>query len=140
MAGPIEACTALFIDYARFVDFGDYDQFVALFTEDAVLDLGFRLEGRGAIERSMSRRDPQLRSRHILSNIHVEVNSNTQANGIAYLSLYRHIGQQSLDPSPVLLSGPAAIGHYDNTFRLTSQGWRIASCKLQFAFQDLDQF
>ena len=36
-------CTELSIAYARYVDFGDYDAFVELFSEDAVLNLGFKL-------------------------------------------------------------------------------------------------
>lgn len=136
----VQACTALFVDYARHVDFGDYDQFVELFTDHASLNLGFQLQGKEKIRRSMTRRSAELRSRHVLTNISIEVGSATTASGIAYLSLYRHIGPESLQSEPVMLRGPAAIGHYSNTFSLTSTGWRIASCELAFAFQDPSHF
>ena len=41
------ACTELSVGYARHVDFGEYDAFVELFTDDAVLNLGFKLEREG---------------------------------------------------------------------------------------------
>ncbi len=139
-ANATSACTALFIDYAQTVDFADYQRFVELFTEDAVLELGFRLQGKENIRKSMTKRDPMLRSRHVLTNIAINVTGADSAEGIAYLTLYRHIGPESLQPEAVALRGPAAVGHYSNTFALTTQGWKIASCKLQLAFRDASHF
>lgn len=135
-----ERCKRLMVDYARHVDFGDYERFVDLFTDDAVLDLGFKMQGKEKIRLSMSKRSAQLRSRHVLSNLAVDIESQNTASGIAYLTLYRHIGPDSLEDAAVALQGPAGVGHYASKFELTSQGWRIAACKLHFAFQDLDQF
>ncbi len=132
----VDACTALFVSYARYVDFGEYDRFVELFTEDALLDLGFTLQGKAQIRRSMSKRDPELRSRHILTNISIDVSDSSHASGIAYLTLYRHVGPETLSPAPIHLGGPAGVGHYTNTFELTDAGWRIASCRLAFAFRN----
>jgi len=134
------ACTRLFIDYARHVDFGSYDRFVDLFTKDASLDVGFALQGREQIARSMTKRPDELRARHLLSNISIDIDSPDHASGIAYLTLYRHLGPESLAPEPVPLRGVAAVGHYANEFRLTQAGWRIASCKLHFAFRDPAHF
>lgn len=136
----VDSCKALFIDYARHVDFGDYDSFVDLFTEDASLDLGFKIQGREHIRRSMSKRSSQLRSRHVLTNLAIDVHSKSLASGIAYLTLYRHIGAESLQGQAVPLRGPAGVGHYSNEFQMTGQGWRISSCKLHFAFQDSTHF
>jgi hypothetical protein len=136
----ITACTDLFVDYARYVDFGEYDSFVELFTDDAVLDLGFRLQGKERIKKSMSKRDPELRSRHIMTNISIDVIDAQTAHGIAYLTLYRHIGPETLSATAINLQGPAGVGHYSNTFTLTTDGWRISSCQLEFAFSDPAQF
>ena len=136
----VASCIKLFIDYARHVDFGDYEKFVDLFADDATLDLGFKVEGKDKIRHSMSKRSNELRSRHVLSNISIDVESETTAQGIAYLSLYRHIGSESLVKAPIPLKGPAAVGHYSSRFKLTAQGWRIAACSLQFAFRDDAQF
>ena len=136
----IDACSRLFINYARFVDFGDYGQFVELFTENAILSLGFDLHGKEKIRRSMTRRPADLRSRHVLSNISIDVIDDAHASGIAYLTLYRHIGPESLDDAAIQMHGPAGVGHYSNRFERTASGWRIASCQLAFAFKDPSQF
>ena len=134
------ACTDLFIAYARHIDFGEYDRFVDLFAEDAVLDLGFRLEGKAAIAKSMNKRDPLLRSRHVLTNIHISPIDDKHADGIAYLSLYRHIGPETAEQAPITFKSPSAIGHYSNQFTLTSNGWKISSCQLSFAFINPEHF
>ena len=134
------ACTELSIAYARHVDFGEFDKFVELFTEDGRLELGFVIEGKEAIRKSMTRRSPELRSRHVLTNISINVLSETEATGVTYLTLYRHIGPESLEDDPIELQGPAAVGHYTDRFSLTDQGWRIAERTLQFAFQNKSAF
>ncbi|MEQ8691181.1 MAG: nuclear transport factor 2 family protein [Pseudomonadales bacterium] len=133
-------CTELFNSYARHVDFAQYDQFVELFTEDAVLDLGFRLEGKAAIARSMSKRNPELRSRHVLTNIYIEELDDTHATGIAYLSLYRYTGPETATDAPVPFDSPSAVGHYTNQFRYAEGGWKISSCKLDLAFRNPNHF
>ena len=133
-------CEQLFVDYARHLDFRDYDRFVDLFAQDGALNVAGKLQGKEKIRRAMSRRTDELRSRHVITNIAIDVLSETTASGIAYLSLYRHIGAESLVDEPVMLRGPAAIGHYTNSFKLTVDGWRIASCDLDFAFQDPSHF
>jgi len=130
------ACEQLAIEYARSVDFRDYDNFVELFSEDATLELGQKIQGKAAIAKSLSRRPDQLRSRHVITNVFVDVISETQARGLCYLTLYRHIGEESLKAGPVALDGPAAVGHYEDAYQLTDQGWRIASRRLHMAFRN----
>ena len=128
-------CEALSIAYARAVDFRDYDAFVELFTETGVLDVGKPLEGRRAIAESISRRPDELRSRHVLTNIFIDVVSADEARGISYLTLYRHVGEESLRNGPVDFDGPAAVGHYEDRFVRTADGWKFARRKLHLAFR-----
>ncbi|MDZ7670608.1 MAG: nuclear transport factor 2 family protein [Gammaproteobacteria bacterium] len=134
------ACSALSISYARAIDFRDYDAFLELFTDDAVLDTGQPLEGLDAIRASLAGRDDRLRTRHVISNVFVDVLSTDAARGIAYLTLYRHRGDDSLRPGAVPLAGPAAVGHYEDRFARTSEGWRFRSRRLHVAFRDPAQF
>lgn len=134
------ACTALSASYARAIDFRDYDAFVELFTEDAVLDTGKPLDGLDAIRASLADRDDRLRTRHVMTNVFVDVLNADEARGIAYLTLYRHHGDDSLRPGPVPLSGPAVVGHYEDRFARTAQGWRFRSRRLHMAFSDPAQF
>lgn len=134
------ACEKLSIAYARAVDFRDYDQFANLFAEHGVLDVGRPMAGRAAISKAMSRRPDELRSRHVLSNIFTQVHSPTRASGISYLTLYRHLGEASLQAEAVKLQGPAAVGHYQDSFEQIDGQWLFTSRKLHLAFRDPDQF
>lgn len=129
------ACEALSVAYARAIDFRDYDTFVDLFTEDGELDTGTVLKGRAAIREAISHRPDELRSRHVITNVFVDVLSDTEARGISYLTLYRHVGPESLKNGPVPLTGPAAVGHYEDRFVKTPEGWRFKRRRLQLAFR-----
>jgi 3-phenylpropionate/cinnamic acid dioxygenase small subunit len=135
-----QACKSLSIAYARHVDFRQYDKFTELFEEDAVLIAGALLSGREAIRDAMSKRSDKLRSRHVLTNIHIEVIDESHARGITYLTLYRHIGAESLEEKPIEIQGPAGVGHYTDEYVLTTAGWRIARRELEFAFQNPSAF
>ncbi|MEQ8859415.1 MAG: nuclear transport factor 2 family protein [Pseudomonadales bacterium] len=134
------ACTELSVGYARAIDFRDYDAFVELFSDDAVLDAGRRLEGREAIRASLRQRDDRLRSRHVISNVFIDVLSADEARGISYLTLYRHHGEASLGPDAAPLNGPAAVGHYEDRFVRSASGWLFRSRRLHLAFRDSGQF
>ena len=133
-------CEKLSIDYARHVDFAEYDAMADLFTVDALLDAGAPLKGRENIRQGLFKRSPKLRSRHILTNISIEVVDKDSARGISYLSLYRHIGEQSLGNDTIEFDGPAAIGHYSDQFRRESGIWKIQSRVLSIAFQNPKYF
>ena len=133
-------CEKLSIAYARAIDFNDHAAFADLFAEDGVLNAGRELKGRDAIVKSLTRRPAELRSRHVLTNIFTEVISGTEARGISYLSLYRHIGPASLEATAIEFAGPAAVGHYDDRFVLTGDGWRFKQRQLHLAFRRADAF
>ena len=135
-----EECRALSIAYARALDFRDYDDLANLFTEDGVVDTVRQAEGRAAIRASLNERPDEIRTRHVITNTFVEVIDAESARGISYVSLYRHQGPESLDPGPVELDAPAAIGHYEDAFRRTPDGWRLARRKLHLAFKNPTKF
>lgn len=133
-------CETLSIAYARYLDFREYDRFVDLFTEGAHLDAGGVIDGRENIRLAMSKRSDKLRSRHILTNIHIDVIDENTATGIAYLTLFRHRGPESLEDAPVEFEAPAAVGHYTDRFERTDQGFRFARRVLSFAFRNSSKF
>jgi hypothetical protein len=133
-------CTALSIAYASCVDFRDYEAFVDLFTEDGELDTGVPLNGKAAIRKAMSRRPDELKSRHVLSNIFIDVQDADHARGISYLTLYRHIGPESLTGAAIEFDGPAAVGHYEDQFVRTAEGFRFKRRRLQMTFTRADKF
>jgi len=131
-------CEKLSVAYARHVDFGEYDKFVQLFAEDGELNVtGRPVKGREDLTRAMAARSGALRSRHVLTNIWTDVIDDDYAEGISYVSLYRHTGEdlEGDDEGPRIISGPSAIGHYADKFVRTDEGWRFASRVLHFAFR-----
>ena len=130
------ACEQLSVAYARAVDFRDYDAFVELFADDACLELGMRLEGKDAIRSSMEARAEDIRTRHVLTNISVEAQDSRHARGTVYLTLYRHVGLDSMRDAPIPSTLPTAVGHYDDTYVLTAAGWRFQTRKLHVAFRN----
>jgi hypothetical protein len=134
-------CERLSHAYSRHLDFREYDQFVELFADDATLNAGYELVGKKAIAEGMSKRTDRLRSRHVVTNLLIDVIDEDHAEGLTYLTLYREISEDARDPSNVLaLEGPAAIGHYTDKYVRTSDGWRFASRILTMSFQNPDAF
>ena len=135
-----KACEKLSIAYARYLDFGEYDSLAELFTVEGVLNAGSPLKGKESIRKGLFKRSPKLRSRHVLTNIHVELIDTEHAHGISYLSLYRHIGEESLVDQPIDFDAPAAVGHYTDEFHKESGIWKIHSRVLAMAFQNPKYF
>lgn len=130
-------CEALSIAYARAIDFRDFDDFLALFAEDGVLDVGRVIRNREALRDSISQRPDGLRTRHIITNIFIDVVDEDHARGISYLTLYKHLSEDSNPPpGPVDSTLPAAVGHYEDHFIRTSGGWRFQSRTGHLAFLD----
>lgn len=134
------SCEELSVAYARHVDFGEYKSVANLFAEDGLLDAGGPLNGRNEILEGFGKRTPKLRSRHVLTNIHTEIIDTNNAKGISYLSLYRHIGEESLEDEPIEFDGPAAVGHYSDLFQRTAEGWRFRSRILTMSFKHSKHF
>jgi hypothetical protein len=133
-----DECTKLSIAYARHVDFKEYDRFVQLFAEDGELNVtGQPVKGRKKLNLAMAARPYALRSRHILTNIYINVIDEDHAEGLSYLTLYRHTGDglEGDDQGPRTIPGPSAVGHYEDKFVRTEEGWRFASRVLHFAFR-----
>jgi len=133
-----DECKKLSIAYARHLDFKEYELFVKLFAPEGELNItGRPVLGHENLTKAMAGRPGSLRSRHVLTNIHINVLDEDHAEGISYLTLYRHEGadQSGQDEGPREISGPAAVGHYRDKFVRMDEGWRFSSRVLHFAFR-----
>ena len=127
------ACQRLVIDYARWLDAGDAERFGALFSDDAVWDMPgwFRLEGRDAIVDRMVRPDRPGTSRHLVSNIAIDLVGHDRAVGFACFVNYRN--ESAVDrPGPA--GEPRFVGRYLDRFDRTDDGWRIAHRRVEVDF------
>lgn len=129
----VEACTALILSYARLVDHGRAAEVADLFVEDGVWEWDVdRLEGRDRVRTAFQRRqarDDRV-SRHVCTNVAVEVVDPDHAAGVTYLTLYRQDGVETV-PGP--LDGPVLVGEYHDRFVRTPEGWRFAHRRVEVA-------
>ncbi len=132
----IAACEALVADYAIARDRPDPEAYANTFALDGRLILpSVAFIGRDNIRNRLQRSAGQSRSRHFMSNVRVQVVSDTEATGIAYAVIYEEdipTGQEASQPIPT--AGPFAIGEYHDRFVLTDEGWKFSERRFVAAF------
>ncbi len=112
--------------FAKFADNGDHAALADLFTEDCQLARPFQPDhpyhGREAVQAIFRDRKPIL-VRHIVSNVLVEVISETEARGSNYLTmLSSHEGT-----TPPQAAGAIYVGGFEDHYVLTEGQWRFMS-------------
>jgi uncharacterized protein (TIGR02246 family) len=121
------ACERLVVDYCHLIDHGEAERVAALFTEEAVWrGPGVEMKGREEIRAGFRLRQENAgrMSRHVCNNFRLDVIDPDHAEGVVYLTLYRHDGDADRRVSP--LPGPVMVGEYRDRFERTAEGWRIA--------------
>jgi hypothetical protein len=132
------ACERLITDYARFVDFGAAARIAELFAADGVWEApGVRMEGQEAIRTGFWKREGVTRrvSRHVCTNVAIDVLGPGEARGLSYLINYRHDRREGEDAAAPAPTGPPKfVGEYHDRFVRTPEGWRFAErvCTLAF--------
>ncbi|MBT2186986.1 nuclear transport factor 2 family protein [Sphingobium nicotianae] len=122
-------CATLINLYMLRNDAGDADGVAALFTEDGILARPTMpdqpIVGRDAILAGFRARPAGTKTRHVVSNIIVEVESETEARASSVMLLYR--GQATGDGSlPAHHPADPLIGYFNDRLRKTAEGWRFA--------------
>jgi len=129
------ACARLVTQYCHLVDHGEASRIADLFTDDGVwASPENTMTGRAEIARGFSARERNQRrmSRHVCNNLLVDVESETAASGVVYLTLYRHDGEEGRATSPV--GAPALVGEYRDAFEKTADGWRFKRREIVVSF------
>ena len=122
------ACERLMIEYCHFVDHGEASRIAGQFTDDGVWTSPENtMTGRAEIEAGFMRRQKAThrRSRHVCTNVLIDVIDEDNATGVVYLTLHRHDDRERPDrvrPSEV----PDIVGEYRDTFVRTADGWRFS--------------
>lgn len=132
------ACERLIYDYARFVDSGEAARIADLFTEDGVWTgaNGHSMNGHAELRAAFSGRQALTRrlSRHVMTNVVVDVQSDDRATGIAYLINYRHDSDSDTPERPGPARHPKFVGDYHLEFRRENGEWRIATLRFDLLF------
>jgi uncharacterized protein (TIGR02246 family) len=132
------ACERLILQYARFVDSGEAARVADLFSTDGVwigAD-GRTMDGQDQIRAAFTARQGLTRrlSRHVVTNVLVDMHSTTEASGVAYLVNFRHDGPGDTVEKPGPARHPKFVGEYYLTFRHDEGRWRIASLRFDLVF------
>jgi uncharacterized protein (TIGR02246 family) len=127
-------CRDLVLSAADAVDRQDYDVFVALFIEDALLVRpgGEPLQGRDAILASYRAKSPERLTRHLISNQRVTLDSPDSAQSTCMVLLYVSNKSQELTSQGRLAEAGPQLGQFEDQLIRTGQGWRIARRKAWF--------
>ena len=120
-------CARLINLYANLNDAGRWPEVAALYTPDAVMIRPTAPEapihGRDAILASLLSRPPRV-TRHLCTNIVVEVAGEDQATAESAILLFTGAGAGDGVPRPD--PGPPKVGAYHDRLVRTGEGWRFA--------------
>lgn len=117
------ACARLCVDFAWFVDNGEYEELVALFAEQGTFERrGDVWRGRASILAGMRARPAATVSRHVCTNIRIRLQADGSALGSSYLLLF-----QSADAATGGATPAPILAEYSDVYVQEANGWRIAS-------------
>lgn len=128
-------CRKLMTLYCWHLDHLDPAAFAELYTEDAEYKPSVEpvpIVGRDTIRSWAENYPKKFLARHASTNQYVEVTDESNATGVSYAIVWR-------DPEPVAgeVSAkvmPRSLVEYIDTFRRTSEGWRIATRYYKMVF------
>jgi hypothetical protein len=133
------ACTRLSLLASRYMDIGQFDDFAAQFTEDGEFVRpstypSSPLIGRTEIARVLQERFGGFTSRHICSNLIVDVLNESKATATSSFLHLSDNGDGSTPPIS-LKSSFRSMGEYFDEYFNTAQGWRIKRRVGRFLFR-----
>ena len=119
-------CGRLPLLFARYADNGDHAALAALFTEDCEFARPFQPDhpfyGRERVQ-AIFRDRPPILVRHIVSNVLVEVISETEARGTNYLAMLS-CHSTTEGPAP---AGGLYVGGFEDHYLKVGGEWRFKS-------------
>ena len=122
-------CEQLVQRFALLNDAGEYEQLVALFTEDGVFARPTipdqPMVGRQVILEQFRKRPPRT-IRHLMANVAITAESADRASGVCYMILYSGPAPAEGDKGPPKADGPALIGAFQDTFHKVDGEWLFA--------------
>jgi ketosteroid isomerase-like protein len=119
-------CGKLPLLFAKYADNGDHAALAQLFTEDCAFARPFQPDhpfyGRDRVQ-AIFRDRPPILVRHIVTNVLVEVISETEARGTNYLAMLS--SHASIEPPQE--AGALYVGGFEDTYVKTADGWKFAT-------------
>jgi SnoaL-like domain len=124
------ACEQLVYTYARLLDLGDLSGAADLFAENGSMARPLTpnqvIQGREAIRAALLTRPKTLLTKHLSTNVMVQVESHEAATGISYLTMIATTPTAEAQP-PFLSNGPIYFGEFKDRFVREHGVWKFRS-------------
>jgi hypothetical protein len=119
-------CGRLPLLFARYADSGDHASLAELFTEDCVFARPFQpdhpFHGRDRVQ-AIFRDRPPILVRHVVTNVLVDVVSETEARGTNYLAMLSN----HASTVPPQEAGALYVGGFEDRYVKMADGWKFSS-------------
>jgi hypothetical protein len=122
------ACERLILAYSRALDLGDMNAAADCFAEQGSFARPMTpdqlVTGREAIRASLLTRPKTLLTRHLSTNMMIDVESRDTASGVSYLTMISTTPAQGANP-PHVSAGPVWFGEMRDRFVREGGAWKF---------------
>jgi hypothetical protein len=122
------ACERLVYDYSRALDLGDMSAAADCFAENGSMARPMMpdavVQGRETIRASLLTRPKTLLTKHLATNVMIDVESRTSASGLSYLTMISTTPLADGKP-PYVSQGPLWFGEFKDKFVLENGKWKF---------------
>jgi hypothetical protein len=122
------ACERLVYGYSRVLDIGDLSAAADLFAENGSMSRPMApnqvIQGRETIRASLLTRPKGLLTKHLATNVIIDVESRDAARGISYLTMIATTPPQGAEP-PFVSEGPIYFGQFVDRFVRENNEWKF---------------
>ena len=126
------ACFRLILAFAYHVDHRQFDEAVALFTDDGVFERpGVMARGRAELEAVWAGRPETMVTRHLCHAPYFLSVGADAAEAVTYFTVHQALHDGDGYPDP---ARPFAVAEYHDRFRREAGIWKIASRRVAVAF------
>ncbi len=129
-----EACREIILRASAATDANDAAAFAGFFTDAAVLERpnAAPISGREAIREAYAKRSPERLTRHLVTNILVEVQGPDAARTTSLVLLWSGNSKDTIGPQGRPADARQVVGEFHDELTRGPDGWRIARRKALF--------
>jgi hypothetical protein len=122
------ACERLVYGYSRVLDIGDLSAAADFFAENGSMSRPMApnqvIQGRETIRAALLTRPRSLLTKHLATNVIIDVESRDAARGISYLTMIATTPPQGAEP-PFVSEGPIYFGQFIDRFVRENNEWKF---------------
>jgi hypothetical protein len=122
------ACERLVYAYSRALDLGDMGAAADCFAENGSMARPMApdqvIQGREAIRASLMSRPKTLLTKHLATNVMIDVESRNEARGISYLTMISTTPPGDALP-PYVSQGPVYFGEFQDRYLRENDVWKL---------------